>query len=158
MKIFTTQSTILDDLTVGVENNRLTDLICSASLPRSGYMREVQDELTRAVFRQLNEYFDGSLRSFDMPLAYTGTPFQVAVWEAVMTIPYGETRSYLDIAIQVGNPRAARAVGNANHECPISIVIPCHRVIASDGSIGGYGEGGLRTKQFLLDLERVTGC
>ena len=99
--------------------------------------------------RELEEYFAGRRQKFDVPLDVDGTPFQKKVWAALCTIPYGETRSYGDIARQVGNPRGARAVGMANHENPIAIVVPCHRVIASDGGLGGYG-GGLKTKSFLL--------
>ena len=88
-----------------------------------------------------------------MPLDLEGTSFQKKVWGALRTIPYGETRSYGEIARQVGNPRAARAVGMANHENPVAIVVPCHRVIAGDGSLGGYA-GGLKRKSRILGLEK----
>jgi len=99
--------------------------------------------------RELEEYFAGRRSEFSVPLDLDGTPFQKKVWKALRTIPYGETRSYGQIARQVGNPRGARAVGMANHENPVAIVVPCHRVIASDGGLGGYG-GGLKKKSFLL--------
>lgn len=102
--------------------------------------------------RELREYFDGTRRTFDLDLAPSGTAFQRAVLDALLTIPYGETRSYADIARQVGRPRAVRAVGAANGRNPLPIVIPCHRVIGSNGSLTGFG-GGLDTKRFLLDLE-----
>ena len=102
--------------------------------------------------RELGEYFDGKRRTFDLDLAPSGTAFQRAVLDALLTIPYGETRSYADIARQVGRPRAVRAVGAANGRNPLPIVIPCHRVIGSNGSLTGFG-GGLDTKRFLLDLE-----
>lgn len=104
------------------------------------------------AFRQLSDYFDGELKTFDLPLKPEGTPFQLKVWEALRTIPYGETRSYGDIARQIGNPKACRAVGMGNHNNPIAIVVPCHRVIGADGSLTGYG-GGLPIKRQLLELE-----
>ena len=102
--------------------------------------------------RQLEEYFSGRRREFDLPLTPRGTPFQQAVWRALMTIPYGETAGYGEIAARIGNPRACRAVGMANNRNPISIIIPCHRVIGADGSMVGYG-GGLPIKEYLLKLE-----
>ena len=102
--------------------------------------------------RQLQEYFSGRRRQFDLPLAPDGTPFQQSVWRALCQIPYGETRSYGAIAAQVGNPRAARAVGMANNRNPIPILIPCHRVVGASGKLVGYA-GGLRTKEALLNLE-----
>lgn len=105
-----------------------------------------------AAARQLTEYFAGKRREFDLPLDAHGTPFQKRVWNALRRIPYGETRSYGDIARAAGSPKGARAVGMANHNNPIGIVVPCHRVIASDGSLGGYG-GGLELKRRLLELE-----
>jgi methylated-DNA-[protein]-cysteine S-methyltransferase len=103
---------------------------------------------------QLAEYFDGRRRSFDLNLVPQGTDFQLAVLAALQTIPHGETRSYLDIAIQIGRPKAVRAVGAANGRNPLPIVIPCHRVIGADGSLTGFG-GGLESKRFLLQLEGV---
>ena len=105
------------------------------------------------AIRQLEGYFAGELREFDLPLAPTGTPFQRDVLAALQQIPYGETRSYGDLAKAVGRPKASRAVGAANGRNPLPIVIPCHRAIGSDGSLTGFG-GGLETKRFLLDLER----
>ncbi|MGH8607530.1 MAG: methylated-DNA--[protein]-cysteine S-methyltransferase, partial [Gammaproteobacteria bacterium] len=97
--------------------------------------------------------FAGSSRSFSVPVTYPGTSFQRRVWEHLLAIPYGETRSYQELAVAVGEPKAVRAVGRANGLNRISILIPCHRVINKDGELGGYG-GGLRRKQYLLDLER----
>src|SRR5439155_5698051 len=102
---------------------------------------------------ELEQYFAGSLRSSSVPLIYPGTTFQRRVWEQLLTIPYGQTRSYQELAATVGDPKAVRAVGRANGMNRIGIVIPCHRVINKNGDLGGYG-GGLRRKQFLLDLER----
>ena len=104
------------------------------------------------VREQLAEYFDGRRRAFDLPLVMAGSAFQQRVWRALQDIPYGETISYGELARRVGVPSAARAVGVANHHNPVSIVIPCHRVIGADGSLTGYG-GGLERKRLLLDLE-----
>ena len=101
---------------------------------------------------QLAEYFSGKRRAFDLELAPSGTAFQLSVLRALQTIPYGETRSYADIARYIGRPAAVRAVGAANGRNPLPIVIPCHRVIGADGSLTGFG-GGLETKRFLLELE-----
>lgn len=101
---------------------------------------------------QLGEYFEGERTEFELTLAPQGTAFQMAVWEALRDIPYGTTASYGEIASAVGRPRAVRAVGGANNRNPISIVVPCHRVIGADGSLTGYG-GGLGIKERLLDLE-----
>jgi O-6-methylguanine DNA methyltransferase len=101
---------------------------------------------------ELDEYFAGKRREFDFPLDLQGTDFQIACWRALLAIPYGETRSYGSIANAVGKPQAFRAVGMANNRNPIAIVVPCHRVIASDGTLCGYG-GGLDVKRKLLELE-----
>jgi methylated-DNA-[protein]-cysteine S-methyltransferase len=104
------------------------------------------------ALRQLREYFAGKRATFDLPLAPEGTVFQRSVWRQLQEIPYGETISYGELARRVGNPKASRAVGSANGANPLPIVIPCHRVIAGDGTLGGFG-GGLPTKQTLLALE-----
>jgi methylated-DNA-[protein]-cysteine S-methyltransferase len=104
------------------------------------------------VIRQLQAYFDGDLREFDLPLAPEGTEFQLRVWNSLRTIPYGEKISYGQLAQRIGNPKAVRAVGLANGCNPIPVIIPCHRVIGSDGSLTGFG-GGLSNKKKLLDLE-----
>lgn len=102
--------------------------------------------------RQLRAYFKGELRQFDLPLAPHGTPFQLSVWNALKTIPYGTVASYRWVAEQIGNPKAVRAVGGANARNPLPVVIPCHRVIGSNGTLTGFG-GGLDIKQRLIDLE-----
>jgi len=107
----------------------------------------------RETIRQLRAYFAGKLENFDLPLAPQGTPFQLKVWELLCEIPYGETISYGQLACRVGNPKASRAVGLANGSNPIPIIIPCHRVIGSNGKLTGYG-GGLPIKEKLLALER----
>jgi O-6-methylguanine DNA methyltransferase len=103
--------------------------------------------------RELKEYFAGERRRFSLSLDLRGTGFQLACWHALLEIPYGETRSYRDIAQAIGHPHAYRAVGMSNNRNPVAIVVPCHRVIASSGSLCGYG-GGLDIKQKLLDLEK----
>jgi methylated-DNA-[protein]-cysteine S-methyltransferase len=111
------------------------------------------DPVLSETARQLGEYFAGKRRGFDLPICLGGTDFQRKVWDALARIPYGETVSYGEIAAQVGSPGASRAVGMANNRNPISIVIPCHRVIGHDGALVGYG-GGLDKKRYLLELEK----
>jgi len=106
------------------------------------------------VIRQLKAYFAGDLKEFDLPLKLEGTPFQLAAWKTLRTIPYGKTLSYKEQAIRMGRPRAVRAVGTANGRNPISIIVPCHRVIGSNGQLTGYG-GGLEAKTTLLNLEQA---
>ena len=112
------------------------------------------DSCTHAAIEQLTAYFDGDLKDFDLPLTLHGTEFQRRVWTELTTIPYGETTTYGELAERLGRPTAARAVGLANGKNPISIVVPCHRVIGSSGKLIGYG-GGLERKQTLLELERA---
>jgi AraC family transcriptional regulator of adaptative response/methylated-DNA-[protein]-cysteine methyltransferase len=102
---------------------------------------------------ELREYFSGERRDFTVPLVYPGTPFQVKVWNALRAIPFGETISYEELARRVGSPAGQRAVGHANGQNPLAILIPCHRVVNKDGKLGGYG-GGLWRKRLLLGLER----
>ncbi|MCL2741195.1 MAG: methylated-DNA--[protein]-cysteine S-methyltransferase [Oscillospiraceae bacterium] len=102
--------------------------------------------------RQLGEYFSGRLRAFDLPIRLCGTPFRIEVWKGLLKIPYGSSSTYSGIAAGMGRPTACRAVGQANHANPISIVVPCHRVIGSDGGLRGYA-GGLEAKRALLALE-----
>jgi methylated-DNA-[protein]-cysteine S-methyltransferase len=110
------------------------------------------DEPFADVRRQLSEYFDGERDEFDVPLGMTGTPFQRRVWQALQRIPYGETTTYGELARRLGRPSASRAVGLANGRNPIAVIVPCHRVIGSDGSLTGYG-GGVERKRLLLELE-----
>ncbi|QFU88868.1 methylated-DNA--[protein]-cysteine S-methyltransferase [Amycolatopsis sp. YIM 10] len=116
-----------------------------------------RDEMPFAeTTRQLEEYFDGERTEFDLPLHFDGTDFQRSVWTELSQIPFGETVSYAELAARIGKPSAVRAVGAANGRNPISIIVPCHRVIGSGGSLTGYG-GGLPRKQFLLAFEGVPG-
>jgi methylated-DNA-[protein]-cysteine S-methyltransferase len=107
-----------------------------------------------AVREQLDAYFAGDLDTFNVRLALHGTPFQLRVWEQLMKIPFGETMSYSELALRLGDPKLVRAVGTANGRNPVSIIVPCHRVIGADGSLVGYG-GGLERKQWLLEHEAV---
>ena len=115
---------------------------------------EKETPLIRKMYEQLEEYFDGQRKIFDIPVKATGTAFQKSVWEALQKIPYGETRSYKQIAEMIGKPAACRAVGMANNRNPVSIVIPCHRVVGANGDLVGYA-GGLDVKIKLLELERI---
>lgn len=112
-----------------------------------------ETELEKKAVKELKEYFAGKRKKFDLPLSYQGTDFQMKCWKALQEIPYGETRSYKEEAEMTGNVKAVRAVGGANHNNRICIIIPCHRVINADGKLGGYG-GGVERKKQLLELEQ----
>lgn len=136
---------------IAEEDGALTQLTFRTELPAGIVLEETP--LIAQCRQQLEEYFAGKRKSFDLPLCPKGTEFQKKVWTALCEIPYGETRTYGEIAAAVGNPKAARAVGMANNRNPISVLVPCHRVIGSGGKLVGYG-GGLDKKRFLLDLEQ----
>ena len=110
--------------------------------------------LLKEARAQLEAYFAGRLKSFDLPLEEHGTPFEKAVWAALRTVPYGQTRTYGEIAAQIGNPKAARAVGMANHHNPIAIITPCHRIIGANGALTGYALG-MEMKRILLCTEGI---
>lgn len=122
----------------------------SRTYPGAHIVRD--DGANGEVVNQLQEYFSGNRRDFDLKLSPAGTPFQQKVWQFLTTIPFGKTVSYADVAAGVGNPKASRAVGGANGKNPIAVIIPCHRVIAADGTLGGYA-GGLQYKRTLLNHE-----
>ena len=117
---------------------------------------EMETPLVARAICELREYFGGRLKTFDLPLCLVGTEFQKKAWNALLAIPYGETRTYKEQAAAVGNPKACRAVGAANGRNPISIIVPCHRVIGSDNTLIGYGDG-LEIKRALLAIEYVSG-
>jgi methylated-DNA-[protein]-cysteine S-methyltransferase len=142
-------SPIGDLLLVGVEEGLLQIHMRRALPPADA---ENDERRFARVMRQLDEYFDGKRKTFDLPLAMRGTPFQLDVWRALQRIPYGETRTYAGIANEIGRPRATRAVGAANGANPIPIVVPCHRVIGTNGSLTGFG-GGIDVKRRLLEME-----
>lgn len=111
-----------------------------------------QTELIKKAIKEIDGYFKGIIKEFTIPISLEGTEFQRKVWNALRTIPYGETRSYKDIAEVIGNPKSCRAVGGANNKNPIPIIVPCHRVIGNDRKLVGYA-GGLQIKEYLLELE-----
>lgn len=132
------------------EGNSLTAVRKYEAVPEDKDFSE--DPVTRETEQQLREYFSGKRIAFDLPISLGGTDFRRAVWNALLEIPYGETRSYSEIASAVGKPSAQRAAGNAIGDNPILIVIPCHRVIRSDGGMGGFSAG-IEMKKFLMKLE-----
>ena len=135
---------------IGEENGAITRVTWS-KIPSDAL--EGETPLILQCKKQLEEYFAGERKTFDLPLAPKGTAFQQKVWKALTEIPYGETRTYGEIAAAVGNPKGARAVGMANNKNPIGIIIPCHRVVGANGKLVGYA-GGMEKKAFLLELER----
>lgn len=149
MKQILIVSSPVGPLTLTQEDQALTGLHFGEH-PQQG--AEDPTPLLEEAARQLEEYFAGQRKVFSLPLAPKGTEFQLRVWQALLQIPYGETRSYGELAAMVGNPKACRAVGGANHRNPLSILIPCHRVVGTGGSLTGYA-GGLAIKEFLLKLE-----
>lgn len=149
--IYTTTPSPIGDLLLTGDGVALTRLHMSPLTIDPAWQRD--DDALREWVQQLSDYFAGRRREFTIPVAPAGTPFQQRVWAALREIPYGETRSYLQLATRVGNPKACRAVGLANGRNPIALVVPCHRVIGANGSLTGYG-GGMDRKRLLLDLER----
>ena len=123
-----------------------------APAPGAGWRRAPQDPVLRQLAREIAEYFAGRRRTFDVAVAPAGTPFQQAVWRALRTVPYGATASYAAIAAAIDRPRAVRATGAANARNPVSILIPCHRIVGADGALTGYA-GGIARKEWLLLLE-----
>ena len=128
-------------------------VLLAISTHRSFEGIEQETPLIQEAHRQLTEYLKGERKSFDLPILIKGTTFQQQVWKALLEIPYGETRSYKQIAEAIGNPKAVRAVGMANNRNPLLIVVPCHRVIGANGKLVGYGAG-IEMKEFLLRLEK----
>lgn len=152
MKIAGRISSPIGDLTLVEEDDAITELWMNT---QPGWASECSDRLTPLLGRakvQLDEYFAGERQSFDLPLRPNGTEFQRRVWQALLDIPYGSTQTYIGLARALGDEKATRAVGLANGKNPISILIPCHRVIGANGHLTGYG-GGIERKRFLLDLE-----
>jgi methylated-DNA-[protein]-cysteine S-methyltransferase len=141
--------TVLGSVTFVEEDGAL--LAISTHLTFEGIEQETP--LIKEAYRQLSEYLKGERKGFDLPLLIKGTTFQQQVWKALLEIPYGETRSYKQIAMAIGNPKAVRAVGMANNRNPLLIVVPCHRVIGAKGKLVGYGAG-IEKKEFLLRLEK----
>ena len=140
------------DLGIAEEDGAICRVFFNNGKTPDGF-KETETPLIKKTSQQLTEYFDGKRKTFNLPLALRGTDFQIKVWKALQNIPYGETRSYGEIAAITGNPKASRAVGMANNRNPIVIIIPCHRVIGHNGSLTGFG-GGLELKRQLLELEQ----
>lgn len=134
------------------ENNKSITDIYFSKVDTNDNIEET--DLIKECFKQLKEYFEGNRVKFDLPLDARGTEFQKKVWNELLRIPYGETKSYKDIAVAIGNEKACRAIGMANNKNPIPIIIPCHRVIGSNGKLVGYA-GGLNVKEKLLNIEKI---
>lgn len=157
-KVFTTMPSPIGTLTIVASNGA----ICALGLPGDDVapdacgVRDDQHPLLRQACAELHEYFTGARRIFTLPIQPAGTPFQLAVWTAMRAIPYGETRSYGELAAAIGKPAAARAIGQACNRNPIAIIQPCHRVLAAHGAPGGF-RAGLAIKRQLLALEAASG-
>lgn len=153
---FKTVPSPVGDLTLVASDKGLTAILWQDDRANRVPLEEMHEDQNHVVLnetaRQLQEYFSGARKSFSLPLDFRGTDFQKKVWGALLTIPFGETRSYAQIAQQVNSPKAVRAVGAANAKNPISIIAPCHRVIGSNGDLTGFA-GGLAAKTLLLSLE-----
>lgn len=158
MNYYITMESPIDPLLLTSDGEFLTGLYMEKEAQKllsgmkDGWLQNADAIPFKEAIAQLNAYFSGELHEFDLPLKATGTPFQEMVWQALTSIPYGKTVSYKDIAEHVHLPRAARAVGMANGRNPISIIIPCHRVIGANGKLTGYG-GGIHRKEWLLEHE-----
>lgn len=153
---FTICQTIVGELTLVADADRLIAVLWPddrpARVPLPPLVRDDAHPVLHMTMGQLGEYFAGTRQAFDLPLHFIGTPFQRSVWQELLVIPYGETRSYAEIAHRIGRPGAVRAVGAANGRNPLSIVAPCHRVVGSTGALTGFA-GGLAVKRRLLALE-----
>lgn len=145
--------TVIGEITIIDNGEAIIELDFGNNLNKDIEIKET--ELIKKVKKQLDEYFNGERKEFNLPLEPKGTEFQRKVWKALTNIPYGRTKTYKEIAIEVGNEKACRAVGMANNKNPIAIIIPCHRVIGSNNKLVGYA-GGLELKEKLLSLERTT--
>lgn len=158
---FTSMTTPLGELVVyGCEGPTGAPVVLGVQMVEQAHARAIgeqwlaDDGVLDPVVDQIDAYFDRDLKDFELDLSVSGSPFQVRVWQTLAKIPYGTTISYGELAMEVGSPGASRAVGSANGRNPIAVIIPCHRVIAAGGKLGGYG-GGLHRKQLLLDLEQL---
>ena len=148
-----TKQTKFGFITITEERGFITSLLFKQKLFNGKWDKYFLSDILNYAFNQLEEYFDGKIKTFDVPLNPKGTLFQQKVWSQLLSIPYGETKSYKDIAALVGNENSSRAVGLANNKNPIPIFIPCHRVIGTDGNLTGYS-GGIELKQKLLCHEQ----
>ena len=142
-------NSIIGDIFISADEN----FLLSVQFVNHNFIENQENKIIRQTIKQLDEYFRGKRKKFELPLNPKGTEFQKKVWLQLMNIPYGKTATYKDIATQIGDPKASRAVGNANNKNPIAIIIPCHRVIGSNNKLTGYA-GGLDKKAKLLNLEK----
>lgn len=153
MKNIYLYETKIGKIAIAENDSAITDLyFYDGTLINDSKIKET--ELLKKASQQLMDYFEGKRKIFELPLSPKGTDFQQSVWKALLEIPFGETRSYGNIASRIGNPKASRAVGMANNRNPIAIFIPCHRVIGANGGLVGYG-GGLDIKKYLLSIENI---
>lgn len=153
-KYIKSYETKIGKLTLGSDENFITNIFFPANkIPEN--MKEKETNVIEQAINELNEYFEGKRKMFTIPLKPNGTEFQKNVWKALLNIPYGKTCSYKDIAEAIGSPKACRTVGSSNGKNPIPIIIPCHRVINSNGKLGGYS-GGLDVKTKLINIEKNT--
>ncbi len=154
MKNLLVIDTVIGKIGIAEDGKSITNLYFdSNTIPEGFDLKETL--LLKEAAKQLSEYFSGKRKTFELPLAPSGTEFQKKVWDTLKQIPYGETMSYGEVAKKIGNDKACRAVGMANNKNPIPIIIPCHRVIGSNGKLVGYG-GGLDIKKKLLELEQIS--
>ena len=153
-------NTPVGQLTLVARENKLVAILWEDDTPDRvklpGLERSLTHEILLKTETQLQEYFDGKRKRFQLPLYFQGTSFQVNVWRQLQAIPYATTKTYSELAREIGSPKACRAVGGANRRNPISIVVPCHRVIGANGTLTGFA-GGMKAKAFLLELERGLG-
>lgn len=149
MKYKHTYKTIIGDIEITEEDKS----IIGVNFNTESIIEDKETELIEETYRQISEYLEGERKTFDIPIKMQGTEFQKKVWKELTKIPYGETRSYKQIAENIGNPKACRAVGMANHNNPIAIIVPCHRVIGTNNKLVGYA-GGLAIKEKLLKVEQ----
>jgi methylated-DNA-[protein]-cysteine S-methyltransferase len=152
MKYFCNYNYKFCNLFIAEDNGSICYILFKKDKLQNDFVKN-ETPLIKKTAKQLDEYFNGKRKVFELPLIMYGTDFQVKVWKALEKIPYGETRTYGEIAAMIGNPKASRAVGMANNRNPISIIVPCHRVIGCNNKLVGYG-GGLELKQILLDTEK----
>lgn len=149
MKYKHTYKTIIGDIEITEEDKS----IIGVNFNTESNIEDKETELIEETYRQISEYLEGERKTFDIPIKMQGTEFQKKVWKELTKIPYGETRSYKQIAENIGNPKACRSVGMANHNNPIAIIVPCHRVIGTNNKLVGYA-GGLAIKEKLLKIEQ----
>ncbi len=153
MEYWNTYKTKIGTLIIVEKENKISRIETVKANSEYPKGEKVETKLIKKAYEQISEYLEGKRKKFTLPLLIKGTKFQEKVWNALLEIPYGETRTYVEIAKQIGNEKASRAVGGANHNNPIMIVVPCHRVIGSNKKLVGYA-GGLDIKEELLKLEK----